>query len=74
MESGSLSQFFLAQSGLDALLANRVAKDLQWRSLSRHSLLAKQEGMAANTPNMGLFFFLRAANKINSVSKIDICA
>lgn len=52
---GFLRQFFLAQSGLDALFPNSVAKDLQLRSWARHSFLAKQEEIKKNTPNMGVF-------------------
>jgi hypothetical protein len=51
-----LRQFFLTQTGFDAVVPNGLTKNLQFRSCPRHRDLAEHHETPTTTPNMGVFF------------------
>ena len=60
MEVGFFRELFLAQASPGPVASDRVAQDFQVRSSARHKSLEKQIRREVNTPNMGVFIFLRS--------------
>jgi hypothetical protein len=58
MQVGFFRQFFLAQTGPATIVPDGVSEGFELLPRARHSRSKKQEGGMANTPNMGLFFYL----------------